>query len=264
MSINMVAQSLPSYKKPPVNEVVCGLRFQIPDRLFIPHLGIIWSKLKKEYPIVQHAAPIAGSKGELTIDTATGLPIPRVWFISESGEELIQFQIDRFYFNWRRKKSEYPGFSRVIKKFVSLQQIVKDTFKEFKFGDLIPLDYELSYINHIIKGEGWESTEDIANLYLDYDWKPSESRFLKKPIRISWKKEFELPEKMGILTADLKQGIRTEDKTQLYLFEMRAKGFDTSAKEVSLKWYDLAHEWIVRGFTDLTTPEAHQLWQREK
>ena len=27
-------------------------------------------------------------------------------------------------------------------------------------------------------------------------------------------------------------------------------------------WFDTAHEWIVRGFTDLTTDEAHKLWGR--
>ncbi|GAG78987.1 unnamed protein product, partial [marine sediment metagenome] len=45
---------LPSYKNPPVNEVVCGLRFDTPDKLRIPHIGFLWDKFRADYPIIQH------------------------------------------------------------------------------------------------------------------------------------------------------------------------------------------------------------------
>ncbi|MDL1974813.1 MAG: TIGR04255 family protein [Deltaproteobacteria bacterium] len=90
--------TLPSYKNPPVNEVVCGLRFDTPDKLRIPHIGFLWDKFRADYPIIQHAPPIASAKGEILVDQATGMPLPRVWFINRSDDQLIQFQCDRFYF----------------------------------------------------------------------------------------------------------------------------------------------------------------------
>ena len=32
----------------------------------------------------------------------------------------------------------------------------------------------------------------------------------------------------------------------------------------ALDFMDLAHEWIVRGFTSMTTAEAHEHWRRTK
>ena len=68
---------LPSYKNPPVNEVVCGLRFDTPAELRIPHIGYLWDKFRTDYPIIQHAPPIASAKGEISIDPAIGMPLPR-------------------------------------------------------------------------------------------------------------------------------------------------------------------------------------------
>ena len=40
-SVTNLTGALPSYKNPPVNEVVCGMRFQVPDKLRIPHIGFL-------------------------------------------------------------------------------------------------------------------------------------------------------------------------------------------------------------------------------
>lgn len=50
---------LPSYKRPPVDEVVCGFRFERLRELKVPHIGLLWEKFRNEYPTVQHAVPIA-------------------------------------------------------------------------------------------------------------------------------------------------------------------------------------------------------------
>ena len=59
---------LPSYKRPPVNEVVCGMRFQPPENLRIPHIGLLWNKFRANYPKLQHAPPLSTAKGELLVD----------------------------------------------------------------------------------------------------------------------------------------------------------------------------------------------------
>jgi hypothetical protein len=90
--------TLPSYKNPPVNEVVCGLRFDTPEKLRIPHIGFLWDKFRADYPIIQHAPPIAiaSAKGEILVDQAIGMPLPRVWFINKSDDQLVQFQLTDF------------------------------------------------------------------------------------------------------------------------------------------------------------------------
>lgn len=257
--------ALPSYKNPPVNEVVCGVRFNTSDKLLIPHIGFLWEKFRADYPIIQHVPPIASAKGEIQIDMATGVPLPRVWFINKSDDQLVQFQFDRFYFNWRRRQSDYPRYDHVISNFESVLKKVTIFFSEFEFGELTPIEYELSYINHIPKGQGWNTMDDLPKIFLDYVWKKTKKRFLPKPEKVAWNKEFPLPEKKGNLNVSLKQAIRTEDKVPLLVLELKTRGIDESAgKEGIREWFDLAHEWIVRGFTDLTTPEIQKIWEREE
>ena len=255
---------LPSYKKPPVNEVVCGMRFHTPDKLRIPHIGLLWDKIRAAYPKIQHAPPIASAKGEIQIDQETGVPIPRVWFINESDDQLVQFQFDRFYFNWRRKQGDYPRYPHVIKQFESTLNTVELFFKEFELGDFNPIECELSYINHVPKGEGWDTIETLPKVFSDFVWAQKKERFLPNPANVAWKAEYPLPGKMGRLAVTLNQAIRADDKVPLFVLELNARGFDESAdKKDYRKWFDVAHEWIVRGFTDITTSEVHKIWERE-
>lgn len=261
----ILSVSIPSYKKPPINEVVCGLRFHTTDKLRIPHIGLFWNKFRTDYPRIQHAPPIVSVKGGLQIDQETGMPIPRVWFINESDDQLIQFQFDRFYFNWRRRQSDYPRYSHVIKQFGSILATIESFFKEFELGDLNPIEYELSYINHILKGEEWNTIEDLPKIFSDFVWGQRAERFLPNPLNLAWKTEFPLPEKMGRLVVTLNQSVRIDDKVPIFVLELNASGLNESADKKDFhKWFDVAHEWIVRGFTDITTPEAHQIWEREK
>ncbi|GAN32695.1 MAG: TIGR04255 family protein [Candidatus Brocadia sp. AMX2] len=214
---SFLSGALPSYKNPPVNEVVCGMRFQVPDKLRIPHIGFLWDKLRADYPIIQHAQPITSVKGGIWLDEATGLPLPRVWFINKSDDQLVQFQLDRFYFNWRRRQNNYPRYDYVIRNFESVLNTIVNFFGEFELGELKPIEYELSYINHIPKGQGWNTINDLPGIFLDFVWKQTKARFLTNPEKVAWQTEFPLPEKKGHLIVNLKQSIRTEDKVPLFV-----------------------------------------------
>ena len=255
---------LPSYKNPPINEVVCGMRFHTPAELRIPHIGILWNKFREDYPNIQHAQPISSTKGELLFDIATGIPLPRVWFINKSDDQLIQFQFDRFYFNWRRRQNDYPRYSEVIKNFKVIMHTIQAMFKQLNLGELKPVELELSYINHIPQGQGWETIDDLLMIFNDFKWKKSSKRLLSSPKKVSWDLEFDLPEQNGRMNVSLKQAVRLDDKTPLLVLELKTKGIiDTKDENVVFAWYDLAHSWIVQGFTDLTTKKIQKLWERE-
>jgi uncharacterized protein (TIGR04255 family) len=255
----------PSYGNPPVNEVVCGMRFHPLDLFRIPHIGLLWDKFRQEYPNIQHASPIAGSKGEIPLDHVTGLPLPRVWFINKSDDQLIQFQSDRFYFNWRRRQDVYPRYPYVISHFENLMDAVADVFGELGLGNLRPTEYELSYINHIPKGREWNTIDDLSKIFSDFIWGFRRDRFLPSPENVAWQASFPLPEKKGVLAVNLKQAVRFEDKMPLFVFELTARGpSDSPDKNGIRRWFDLAHEWIVKGFTDLTSLVAQrEYWKRE-
>lgn len=253
---------LPSFNNPPINEVVCGMRFHPTDKLRIPHIGLLWNKFRADYPILQHAQIISTTRSEIPIDRATGVPIPRVWFINVAGDQLIQFQNDRFYFNWRKKETPYPRYQHIIDNFETVSSAVTDLFKEFDLGVLEPMEYELSYINHIPRGIGWEALDDLPEVFTDFIWNAPAERFLPYPEQVSWLAEFSLPEQKGQLIISLKQAIRIDDELPVLVYELKAIGVDR--EKVARNWFDLAHEWLVLGFADLTTDKMHKIWEVEE
>ena len=257
--------TLPSYKKPPINEVFCGMQFRASDNLRIPHIGCLWNKFRKDYPNIQHVSPIATAKGEISFDNATGVPLPRLLFINESDDQLIQFQVDRFYYNWRRKERDYPRYKHIIEGFENVRDNIEGFFVEFDLGELNPVGYELSYTNHIPQGQGWDRSEDLANIFSDFIWKKVDGRFLSNPEKVAWRTMFSLPENNGHLIVNLDQGVRAEDKVPLLTLTLKTQGVcESPSKEAAREWFNLSHEWIVRGFTDLITPEIQEIWEKEK
>jgi uncharacterized protein (TIGR04255 family) len=73
---------------------------------------------------------------------------------------------------------------------------------------------------------------------------------------------FPLPQDRGALHVTYKHGKKVSDKKDVLILDLTARGpakLDGSDME---DWFDLAHEWIVRGFTDLTSALAHKRWGR--
>jgi uncharacterized protein (TIGR04255 family) len=258
-------EPLPSYKQPPVDEVVCGFTFEPLCDLKIPHIGLLWQKLRNEYPKVQHAAPIARDSS-LLVDDATKLPLPRIWFISKSDNELIQFQLDRFYYNWRHRGDNYPRYQAIVQKFQKATTDLEAFATESMVASIKPLECELTYINHIPKGRGWENIEDLTKLFRDLKWEKQKHQFLPAPRHVAWQVRFEFPEGKGWLNVKLNQGTRKADGVPIFILELSAKGLGEEKSPKAMRaWFDMAHEWIVRGFTDLTATTAQEaIWNREK
>lgn len=260
------ATKLPSYKKPPVNEVVCGFAFAPIAEFRIPYIGLLWERFRKEYPLIEHALPLTSERG-LPFDSVTGLPLPRVWFIDNTETRLIQFQADRFYFNWRHRKEEdvYPRYENIISQFKGHLETFLDFLKDMNLGTMSPFECELTYTNHIPKGQGWETIDDLDKVLSDFCWRPMRGRFLPRPVNTAWQAAFALPEDQGRLHVKLSQATRKTDTIPLLVLELSARG---SGKEKSIEkawdWFSTAHEWIVKGFTDITTPDMQKrYWERE-
>lgn len=260
------ANDFPSYGTPPVIEVVCGIRFTKIESLKVPHFGLFWQKVRDEYPICEHAIPLLSPEGPRTILEADNL-LPRVWLINEKKNGLIQLQSDRFLYNWRRMHEDevYPRYRTVIEAFKINLKIFEEFIEKENLGSVNPIECELTYINHIPKGEGWESVAGIHELLPDLDWRSGNGRFLPEPDVLGWQALFSLPEDAGRLHVKLEQKIRKIDNFPLLSLEISARGLgvDKSLNDI-WKWFELAHEWIVFGFTDLTGQEIQkEIWGRK-
>lgn len=257
------SESLPSYSNPPVIEVVFGVFFKKLDAMKLPHSGIFWQKIQEDFPKCTHASPLVFSKFE-----GAELPLPRVWFINKNETNLIQYQTDCFLFNWRKMPGagEYPRYSVVKSAFERYHKIFKEFVQENELGEIDYQKCELTYINHIVKGSGWNSIADVGQIMRDVMWTKKDDRFLPEPKTIQWVSIFSLPEDFGTLSVSLKHGTRQQDKCPLFLIEISANGLGgDQTKERISKWFDLAHKWIVKTFTDITNDEIQkEIWLRQK
>ncbi len=257
--------SLPSYAAPPVNEVVVGLIFEPVLSMRIPHTGLFWSRVKDKFPKCEHAPPFV-LENNAWKDQSSGLPLPRVWFLGPNEDELIQLQNDRIYFNWRQTEKEeiYPRFGVVRGRF---EEVVKefDKFLGELFGaTLVPRSCELSYINVIRKGHGWSSAGDLGDLFTDFQWVKREDRFLPTPNLSNWAASFDIPNGLGKLDVQAQFGKKKADQAEIIRLELTARGLgEQKDLAAAWRWYDTGHEWIVKGFADLTQMDIQKTyWKR--
>ena len=267
-------ESFPDYDKPPLTEVVCGILFQDLESFLTPHVGLLWEKFKLDYPYCEEVAPLAPaiekfseSLDNIELTFSDIPPLPRVWFINENGNGIIQIQRDRFLHNWKKINSEdvYPKYSTVIKKF--RQHILEFEFflKEIELEPFLPLQYELTYVNHIFQGDGWKNVEDVGKIFPNFSWHFNSNKLLEVE-GINWRTVLALPDKSGRLYVTIRNGIRQEDEQPVFIFELTARGIGRyNSRDAMWEWFDLAHKFLVQSFAELTSKEVQKnAWRYKK
>lgn len=270
--------ALPSYKNPPVIEVVCGIQFKPLEKLLVPHYGELWEKFKPDYEQCQENAPIVPAIERFDKLPATDIQIPsepflpRVWFVHKDGSGVIQVQRDRFLHNWRKTEADYPRYGRVINLFQAHYATFVAFLDDRELGTVEPLQCEMTYINHMPQSEGWEIMEDFSKVFPDFPWhsndpwKPDKKRFLPTPEGRNLRLNFALPDKTGRLHVTIRNGVRLEDERAILLMELTVRGIGADKSAEAMKaWFDKARLWIVRGFADLTGKDMQDnIWRRAK
>ena len=269
-----VSKDLPNYENPPVIEVVCGILFKSIDTLLAPHLGLLWEKYKSEYPICREVAPLTSvierfdETPQVNLQLADVPPLPRIWFVHKNNNGIIQVQRDRFLHNWKkvRPEDEYPRYPHVIKLFKDRLSRFESFLSEYDLGVIEPQQYEMTYINHIPQGDGWTTLNEIGKVFPDFSLRAIGHRFLPEPEGINWRTSFVLPEDTGRLHVTIRHGKLRGSGYPVLLLDLTVRGIGgDKTLETMVAWFDIAREWIVRGFADLTGEEVQKsIWRRKK
>lgn len=271
MTLGVDTRRLISYEKPPVNEVVCSVLFDPIKALLTPHIGLLWQRFQPDYPFCDDVAPVAPNVevfNNHVIETMLQLsdipPLPRVWFISSDETKVVQIQRDRLIHNWRKicPDSEYPTYDSLIKAFQGHFKSFNVFLQEAELGTIQIRQYELSYVNQISQGEGWETLEDIGKIFPDFKWQNSLERFLPKPQYIHWHTTFDLPDEFGRLHISIRNGLADNHPTLVFELSVRGIGKYRSL-DLMQNWFDVAHECTVKAFVDLTDHKMQEnIWKR--
>ena len=224
-------QEMPDYNKPPVVEVAMGIQFAPLTALTTGHVGLFWAGVREQFPNVEDRAPIlhwvetAALQGaEAQVRLLERPELSRTWFIDSTGTRIIQVQRDRFLHNWRKVGTSdlYPRYETVRDNFMRYW----GQFRHFLDGVGLhpdPDQCEITYVNLVPKGEGWETTADLGELFRAFAWKPR-SEFLPEPEQMRCSVMFPFPDGMGRLYVDLAPVRRPPDDALALRFSLTAHG----------------------------------------
>lgn len=267
--------SLPDYERPPVIEVACGIQFVPLTRFQATALGLFWQTIRDEYTEVQEMAPLPqiieqlSSVSEPTdakIEMFGIPPLPRMFFLHKESCWLMQVQRDRFLHNWLKERDEYsyPHYPLIYERFWKAWERFLLFCNDEKIESPVVNQLEITYINHIPVGQGWETLADLGNVFRDIGWIGSD-RFLPPPESAGLRLTFLLPDSQGRLHVSVKHAVRVSDKQPVLLCELTARGLPDKKDVTAIKnWFGLGREWIVRGFADIMNIDVQkEQWGRK-
>lgn len=261
---------LPSFDRPPVVETVLGVQFQPLRGFHNGHLGAFWKKLGPEWPIVTDAPtlePVYERFGEndawgslrpglkLTSDPAARLQIRNA-----ARDAMIQLQNGRFHYNWLGAgQHEYTRYKNIRPKFDEKLDVLRAFLREEALGELLPDQWEITYVNHMPKGTVWNTPADWPRLLVGLPGTWSDPRAVRlESFGGEW--HFEIEPRRGRLHVHLSHvRVPAPDHGEQLRLTLTARGPATNIESMR-EGLHLGRRAIVLTFKDITSPEAHAYW----
>lgn len=245
------------------------------------HIGLLWNEFRDQFSKTQDHPPLEDVE-ELEVETPQSLrpnfqfepvnvPPLRSWFLNEDETQLLQVQHNRIARNWRRSKTTalYPSYDSVRQPFREDLGKIAAFFEGNKIGQLVPKQCEVTYVNHIAAGAGWDTHSDLGKILVT--WQDTNHAFLPaiEDARMAWRYVIRKEGRfLGRLHASVQPAYRptpagTPDA--IFVFTLTARGRPLNRSiEGALAFLDLGHEWIVRGFAELTTATMREkVWRQQ-
>jgi uncharacterized protein (TIGR04255 family) len=179
---------------------------------------------------------------------------------------LIQIQSDRFLFNWRSmaESDEYPRYPTIRDAFLWAWGEWTAFIDVESLGEISVSAIEMSYINAIAKGKGWQNWDSVGEIFPDFAWRKAAGRYLPGPEKVVYVAAIQMGDE-GSLTIRVNPANLRTDGAEIIRFELTAQKQvrEPNADFDIRTWLGIAHEWIVRGFADLTADEVQKkTWLR--
>lgn len=250
------------------------------DTVDLEALGLFAHRVRADLPVRQQQ-PIVPPMAEVfdqipqpgTIEILFDAPmtLPRAWFLSKDGVQLVQVQHDRLTLNWREfdPSVTYPRYealrARLSDLLTTLRECVGEAGKEVSINLC-----EVTYVNPIehIGPRVDEGHVDLAKIINRVRPRPR-GAFLPEAedaqLQARWRIPAEELGRHGVPAGRLylaaSPGLKPPTNTPIYMINLTSRVIPSSGDPRSaLNALDVGHKWVVLGFKDLTTPRMHRMW----
>ena len=273
--------ALPSFRRPPVVEVVIGAQMIGTAPRSLQALGRFAASVADEGLSVQEARPAVEVRPErfdptempvvASLDVLLGSGHPPMCHMMRNvaGDEMVQLQTDWIAVNWRKASAgaEYPRWPSRWDTFERRARLAQTCFggSDFRFGVV-----EVTYLNHIELDNAAALHSQPARVlsflatgdeFTDGFLGPAERCHAGLDFRIG---QSESDRPAGRLSVSANPAWHEQGMRPLLVLTLTARGNPRSPSLEGVREFaHLAREWIVRAFADLTTPEMHAQWERE-
>jgi uncharacterized protein (TIGR04255 family) len=262
----------PVFDHPPVIETVLGVQFAPLTGLSTAHLGWFWKKyLDNQWEKVAEVVPLPdqferfepGPPGPVQFKIEP-LRLPGRLQISWANDgRMIQIQPTRFHLNWNRIGGEYPRYKIVREEFDRYFGTFCRFLAEAKLGEIVPNQWELTYIDSIPPGPLWSTPADWHEVLpgLFASRQPSVGVRLES-FGGEW--HYEILQQRGRLHVSVQHARVGNDPTPVLLVQTTARGSIGKEAVANLEeGLELGHRAAVDTFVKITSDKAHRAWGRK-
>lgn len=271
--------ALPTFRKPPVVEVALAVAFEPLEGL---HSGEMWRLHQLRYkeagfPTVEEQPPLVVQierfgrttrMPDIRFEVLEKLPSPRLWFLDETGTQLVQIQQDWFARNWRRTEDdpEYRRYPSIRQPFEEDLDFLFSFVQDSGFGTLKPVQCEVTYTNEVRPAEGvWSDHGDLSTVMRI--WRDDFARdSLPKPEEGRLEVIYPMTRdgaQVGRLRVQLQPAFTAAEELPVYLLHLTARGTPVNGDvDGILRFMDEGHVGIVRAFENITSDAMHEVWEK--
>jgi len=264
-----------TFRHAPVVETVLGVQFQRLRGLTNAHLGAFWEQRKGHWPHVEDAPPLDEQFETFGGDQAwrkaiqlrfTRSPVVRLQMKNGTGDRMIQVQNCRVDYNWiGRPGEEYPRYRRVRPEFDAVLRDFRKLITDHNLGELIPNQWEITYVNHMPKGTVWNRPEEWPGIFRLPLWVSTPSGTRQEGFGGHW--HFEIEPQRGRLHVEIEHAyLGSPEGREALVMKLTARGPVDRTKEQEGaidEGLNLGHDVVVNAFVELTSQQAQDYWNRE-
>lgn len=268
-------KDLPDFTNPPLNEVLLGLQFNQVRGYQQIYARDVWELFRNNFPRVEEQIPLPPAfetfglpyQTHLNIGIASGPMHDRFWFLSESRDEIIQFQSDRLLHNWRKvgdQSNVYPRFENMIEKFTEEARSLAGYFSSLgpDKTDVFSVNQcEVSYINHIYPSDSGETSQPGFWLnFVDVEQrKLDDFNIVFRELILG-----DNGRPNGRIICEARSALDQKGQ-KIIALNITARGAPVEPNlTAALDFLKRGREMIVRMFAAVTTDSAHKIWGRSQ
>jgi len=265
-----------SFRDPPLVESVLSVQFGQLPFLTLLHAGRYWSEVLgvDKWSEVDEAGYL-DDRFERFEEEATWAKPPqfklapasapnRAQFRTADGDRMIQVQQSRFILNWLRRTSRYPRYSVLRDEFEQEYSRFVDFVTSLGAEKPVPNQWEVTYVNHLVRGEKWDTLEDWSRIFPSVSVPPSANDTVIPDV-ISLDSTYLIGKDKGRLRVSYRRAKHNETGQEVIRVDLTARGpVGSDSGKGLLDGLDLGRQAIVETFAAISSEHAHEMWGRTK